>query len=125
MTLFDVVSAVLLLSGGCLSLLAAVGLLRFPDTVSRLHASAKAQTVGLLLILVGTAIQLAPSQGLLLMLVAGFQLLTTPVTGHIIGRIAHRTGAVDRPALMVDQLGERLLPTEESGEGPPGDGHLG
>ncbi len=47
----------LLISGGALFFLAAVlGLLRFPDLFSRLHAVAKADTIGLALLLAGLAL---------------------------------------------------------------------
>ncbi|MCZ9336218.1 monovalent cation/H(+) antiporter subunit G, partial [Streptomyces sp. TRM76130] len=54
----NTVTAVLLPAGAAFCLLGALGLLRFPDTASRLHAAAKAQTLGLLLVLVGAAAQM-------------------------------------------------------------------
>lgn len=106
--LSTVVSAVLLLGGGLLCVLSAIGLLRLPETVSRLHALSKAQSLGMLLVLVGTALRLPGRYALAALLIAAFQLLTAPVTGHIVGRIAHRTGAVRRSRLLVDELGARL-----------------
>ncbi|NJQ00359.1 monovalent cation/H(+) antiporter subunit G [Streptomyces sp. PLAI1-29] len=111
--MLDVVAAVLLPTGAVFCLLGAVGLVRFPDTLSRLHAAAKAQTLGLLLILLGTATQVPARYALVLILVALFQLLTVPVTGQIVGRTAYRTGAVHRAGLVVDDLGRRL---ERDGE---------
>ena len=52
MSALEVVSAVLMLSGVALALLAAVGLLRFPDVFSRMHAATKPATLGLLLVVV-------------------------------------------------------------------------
>ena len=46
----DVAGAVLLLLGAFLCLAAAVGLVRFPDVLSRMHAATKPQTLGLLLV---------------------------------------------------------------------------
>ncbi|WP_030543397.1 monovalent cation/H(+) antiporter subunit G [Streptomyces albus] len=107
-TVLGVLSAVFLLSGATFSLLGAIGLLRFPDTVCRLHAASKAQTLGVLLILLGSALQVPVAHGLVLLLLALFQLVTVPVTGQIVGRTAYRTGAVDRGRLVVDELGGRL-----------------
>lgn len=104
----DVLAAVLLLSGATFCLLGALGLLRFPDTLSRLHAAAKAQTVGLLLILLGTATQVPLPYALMLVLVALFQLITVPVTGQLVGRASYRTDALHRPGLVADELGTRL-----------------
>ncbi|MCT2590972.1 monovalent cation/H(+) antiporter subunit G [Streptomyces sp. N2-109] len=107
-TALDALTAVLLLAGAAFCLLGALGLLRFADTLSRLHAATKAQTLGLLLILLGAAAQVSPRYAVVLVLVALFQLVTVPVTGQIVGRTAYRTQAVRRPGLVLDELGERL-----------------
>ena len=54
----DVVAAVLMLGGSVLALTAAIGVVRFPDTLSRMHAATKPQVLGLLLVLAGAAIRL-------------------------------------------------------------------
>jgi multicomponent Na+:H+ antiporter subunit G len=104
----DVLTAVLFLTGAGFCLLGALGLLRFPDTGSRLHAAAKAQTLGLLLILVGAAAQMPLRHAPVLLLVASFQLLTAPITSQIIGRTAYRTHGLDRNSLLRDELADRL-----------------
>lgn len=109
-TALDVVSAVLLLSGGALTLAAAVGLLRFPDVLSRMHAATKPQVLGLLLLLVGVGIQLRESVDVWMLALAGlFQLLTAPVSAHLVGRLAYRTRHVRRDLLVDDEL-ERDAP---------------
>jgi multicomponent Na+:H+ antiporter subunit G len=60
MTLYevlDLLAAVCVLLGAFLSLLAGVGLLRFPDALSRLHAATKPQILGLLFVLTGIALE--------------------------------------------------------------------
>lgn len=57
MTLSDYLSAALLIVGGLFFLAGTVGLLRFPDTYSRLHALTKADNVGLGFTVVGLAVQ--------------------------------------------------------------------
>lgn len=118
-TIRDVLAAILLLSGATFCLLGALGLLRFPDTLSRLHAAAKAQTVGLLLILLGTATQVPLPYALMLVLVALFQLITVPVTGQIVGRASYRTDALHRPGLVADELGTRLARDHHATPGHP------
>ncbi|MEU3555338.1 monovalent cation/H(+) antiporter subunit G [Streptomyces fragilis] len=108
----DVVSAVLLIGGALFCLLASVGVLRFPDAVCRLHAAAKAQTLGLLMILLGAALQNAPRYAVPLALVALFQLLTIPVTGQIVGRTAYRTSSLSEASLTEDALARRVPPEE-------------
>ncbi len=103
----DVVAAVLLLSGVALTLLAGVGLLRFPDVLTRMHAQTKPAVLGLLLVLAGTAVA-ARSVGLAgtLLVVAAFQVITSPVGAHMIGRAAYRSGQVDRARLVRDDLAD-------------------
>jgi len=57
MTPADFLSAVLLILGGVFFLAGTLGLLRFPDVYTRLHALTKADNVGLGLVVIGLAIQ--------------------------------------------------------------------
>ena len=114
----DVIAAACLLLGALLCLTAGLGLLRFPDVLSRMHAGTKPQAVGVLLIMVGSAIRLTGSSVVwMLLLVAVFQLITAPVSAHMIGRIAYRRRHVRRDRLLVDELGS--APSRSSG--PQGD----
>jgi multicomponent Na+:H+ antiporter subunit G len=102
----DVIAMACLLSGAFLCLTAGLGLLRFPDVLSRMHAGTKPQAVGVLLIMVGGAIRLTGSSVTwMLLLVAAFQLLTAPVSAHLIGRVAYRSRHLRRDRLLVDELG--------------------
>lgn len=56
MSALDVISAILLLGGAFFFLAGTVGLLRFPDVYTRLHALTKADTLGLGLVLASTAL---------------------------------------------------------------------
>ena len=105
MSVLDVVSAVLLLMGVLLAVLAAIGLLRFPDVFSRMHAATKPATLGLLLITVGAALRMEQGDDAVkLLLVAAFQFLTAPVAAHMIGRAAYRSGTGALDELVVDEL---------------------
>ncbi|MEH3068771.1 MAG: monovalent cation/H(+) antiporter subunit G [Aeromicrobium erythreum] len=55
--LVDVASGALLLLGSALALVAAIGLVRFPDVLTRMHAATKPQTLGLLMVLAGLALR--------------------------------------------------------------------
>jgi multicomponent Na+:H+ antiporter subunit G len=106
----DVVAAVCLLSGALLCLTAGLGLLRFADVLSRMHAGTKPQVLGVLLVMLGAAIRLHGwSASWMLLLVAAFQLVTAPVCAHLVSRIAHRRRHVRRDLLLVDELGGRPL----------------
>jgi len=101
----DVISAVLLLLGVLLAVLSAIGLLRFPDVFSRMHAATKPATLGLLMITVGAALQMERGDDAVkLLLVAAFQFLTAPVAAHMIGRAAYRSGTGALDELVVDEL---------------------
>jgi multicomponent Na+:H+ antiporter subunit G len=103
----DAVTAVLLLSGAVFCALGSLGLLRFPDVLSRLHAATKAQTIGLMLILIGAA----PHSGSVpavasLLLVAVFQLFTAPVVALTVGAAAYRGGVIPPGALVLDEAAD-------------------
>ena len=94
--LADVVAAVLILLGAALSVTAAIGLLRFPDVLTRIHAQTKPAVLGLLLILAGTALHVRDARLTGMVLLVGFvQLATAPVGGHMIGRAAFRSTQKD------------------------------
>ena len=57
MTAIDVLSTVLLISGAVFFLAGTLGLLRFPDVYTRLHALTKADNLGLGLMVAGLAVQ--------------------------------------------------------------------
>ena len=102
----DVVAVALLLAGSFLCLTAGLGLVRFPDVLTRMHSGTKPQVLGVLLIMIGGAIRLQGwSATWMLLLVAVFQLFTAPVSAHMISRVAYRRRHVRRDLLLVDELG--------------------
>jgi multicomponent Na+:H+ antiporter subunit G len=104
----DGLGAVSLVAGALLSLAAAIGVLRFPDTLSRMHAATKPQVLGVLLLLLGLALRLrSPADLGMVVLVGVFQLATAPVAAQMIGRAAYRQGRVDRNLLDTDELADR------------------
>ncbi|GAA3723660.1 monovalent cation/H(+) antiporter subunit G [Salinactinospora qingdaonensis] len=109
MTAADWITAVLIPLGALFSLIGMIGLVRFPTLLGRMHAAAKPDTVGLILILLGTAFQL-PGLGaaLPLVLVALFQCVTIPVLAQTLGRVAYSRGQIDAERLVVDELADAL-----------------
>ena len=105
----DVIGAVFLLLGAMLCFAASVGLVRFPDVLTRMHAATKPQTLGLLLVVTGVALSLQNVKALgVLLLVAALQLLTAPVAAHMVSRTAYRTGQVRSDLLTEDDLADDL-----------------
>lgn len=118
---WDLVGAVLLLLGAVLSLIAAIGVLRFPDLLTRMHAATKPQVLGLMLVTTGLALVLRDARATaILALVLLAQMLTAPVAGHMVGRASYRAGQVRRDLLVTDELS-----TELSGPGRFGDDDRG
>ncbi len=86
-----VLAAALLLVGSFLALTASLGLVRFPDTLARMHAATKPQVVGLNLVLLGAAILLHDHTDVWMLVLTGlFTLATAPAIAHLIGRTAYR-----------------------------------
>lgn len=108
-----------LLVGAMLCLIAGIGLVKLPDVLSRLHAATKPQALGLLLALIGVALRLREGRALgTLALIGFFQLITTPVASHMVGRAAYRTGQADADSLVRDELDDQL----SDGQQPSGRG---
>jgi len=102
----DVATGVLLLGGAAFCVLGAWGLVRFPDVPARLHAATKPQTIGLLAILAGAALQVDLQFACGLALVGLFQLVTAPVIAQRISRTAYRTGRLRHDLLLTDELAD-------------------
>lgn len=85
--------AFFLLLGAFFFLAGSVGILRFPDVHSRLHALTKADNVGLGLIALGIALERGSlASGLRLLSIWLLVLLSTAVVSHLIARSAWRVG---------------------------------
>ncbi|GEN81182.1 monovalent cation/H(+) antiporter subunit G [Actinotalea fermentans] len=109
----DVVAGALLLSGAVLAFGAGVGIVRFPDLLSRMHSATKPQVLGLVLVLLGLAVRLGGVPVVwMLLLVVMFQLLTSPVAAHMVARAGYRTGKVQPELLAVDELTRDLREAE-------------
>ncbi len=105
----DLASAVCLVLGGFLSLAAGVGLVRFPDALSRLHAATKPQVLGLIFVLAAIALESRSWSTLLVLApILLFQVLTAPISAHMVGRAAYRTGNFRGDLVVLDELDEAI-----------------
>jgi multicomponent Na+:H+ antiporter subunit G len=103
----DVISGALVLGGSALSLTAAIGVVRFPDTLARMHAASKPQVLGLLLVLAGAAIRLRDHADVgMVLLAALFTLTTAPVIANRVGQLAYREQSFRKDLLTRDELAE-------------------
>ena len=111
----EIITAVLLILGSLFSFVAALGMLRLPDTVIRMHAATKAGTLGAGLILIGEAFFYA-ELGITLraFAVITFLLLTAPVAAHLIGRAAYYSRVKLWEKTWIDQLAEKFSANRQS-----------
>ncbi len=103
----EALTAILLVAGSLLSFVAALGMLRLPDTLMRMHAATKAGTLGAGLILIAEAVYWH-EVGITLRALAAivFLLLTAPVAAHLIARAAYHSGIRLWKRTWIDQLGD-------------------
>jgi multicomponent Na+:H+ antiporter subunit G len=97
--------AIFILTGCLFCLVAAVGLIRLPDILTRMHAATKAGTLGAGMIMAAVAVFFADA-GILLRALLGlvFLYMTAPVGAHLIGRAAYRSGMQLSSRTWVDHL---------------------
>jgi len=88
-TLLMVISSACLLLGGLFGIFGGIGLLRFPDVYSRLHAAGITDTLCALLIITGLMIQAGLALiSIKLALILLFMLFTAPTASHALARAA-------------------------------------
>lgn len=114
------IAGVLLGLGALLSLSAAVGLLRFPDLLSRMHAATKPQILGLICVTAAIAV-LNPTPlviGTAIVLIT-LQMLTAPIAAHMVGRAHYRSDDLRDDLLVVDELAEHIAEADDEHSGSP------
>jgi multicomponent Na+:H+ antiporter subunit G len=125
--ILDILIFVLIGVGLFFNLLAGIGLLRFPDVYTRLHAGTKCTTFGSIF-LIGSVVLIGLSlwwendtNGSVLAIHSSVALLaillTNPVGAHAIARAAHRSG-VQPVGAVIDELAEKpaeMTPVSEKG----------
>lgn len=118
----EVLVSVMIILGGLVALISAIGALRFPDVYTRSHAASKSSALGVLLVLIGVFLYFAFVDGYIsirLLLGIFFVFLTAPVGAHVICRAAYRSGvkmAGDNPH---DELKEVLTANRHDAKEPP------
>ncbi|MCX6671126.1 MAG: monovalent cation/H(+) antiporter subunit G [Euryarchaeota archaeon] len=114
--ILDILIFVFIGIGLFFNLLAGIGLLRFPDVYTRLHAGTKCTTFGSIF-LIGSVVLIGlnlwwenDTNGSVLAIHSAAALiailLTNPVGAHAIARAAHRSG-VQPVGAVIDELAEK------------------
>lgn len=109
----------LALVGTTLMLLAAIGVVRFPDVLARMHALTKASTVGVVLVLLGGAVTLDhPNDVTTLLLAAALQLVTMPVAANLMSRSTYLAQGIAKHVDGIDELAESRGTPDGSDDAP-------
>lgn len=111
----DIIVGILAFLGTIFVFLAAVGMVRMPDTYLRISVTTKAATLGIGLLLIAGAIysnELAITAKILAIIL--FLLLTAPVSAHLIGRTSYFSGVkLWKNSVMDDMEGKYDISSEE------------
>jgi multicomponent Na+:H+ antiporter subunit G len=99
------ITAILMLTGASFMLLAAIGVMRMPDTYTRMQPATKAATLGAGCMMLAVAVHFG-SLGVTMRALAGvvFLVLTAPVAAHMIGRAAYILGVPQWEGTHIDEL---------------------
>ena len=103
----EFISALFLLSGSVFMFVAALGMLRFPDLYTRMHAASKSISLGIGCLLIGAIIYFAnPIVIVKAIAVILFIFMTMPVASQMISRVAHLRKVPKWDKTFVDELSE-------------------
>jgi multicomponent Na+:H+ antiporter subunit G len=85
--------------------LGSLGIFRFPDVYNRLQAGTKCTTLGAFFTIIGVGI-MEPAWFGKTLLIAVFILITNPISNHVLGRAARKSGVPLCDRSVVDKSGE-------------------
>ncbi len=85
------------------------GMIRLPDTYTRLHAASKAVVLGVISLLLASVVTGDPKIIFRVVLIAAFLVLTTPVSAHVIARAAYARGERMRSPDAVNESDKDLI----------------
>ncbi len=113
--LLEIICLVLAAFGVFLQIVAAVGVVRMPDLLTRMHASSKAATLGAALIILAAGIHFGGTGPVVrAILIILFLFITAPVAAHMIGRAGYRSGVKMADETVIDEY----RPSIEADDGP-------
>lgn len=107
----ELLAAVLLITGAIIIFSAALGVVRFPDAYTRMHAATKAGVVGAGSLLLGAALALG-SWGVFIIAFAGvfFLVATVTIAAHALGRAAYLSGSPLSDSTLIDAMADKYEP---------------
>lgn len=112
----EFIGVLLILIGSVVSVMSAIGMIRFPDIYTRAHAATKTTTLAVLISLVGVFLYFLIKESLFsvrILLGIIFVFLTAPVSGHLVLRASYRARVKMADSTIEDELKEVLFPEEK------------
>lgn len=128
LAMMNLAGIALLIGGVLLMLIAAIGVVRLPDPLQRMHASTKAGTLGTSMMVVATYLLVADAAPSTTVLTIIFLLFTLPIGAQLLARAAYLSGArlkgVEGDVIGGLKRAEASIADEDGGEqgGPPAQG---
>ncbi len=120
--MIDLLVGVLLITGAGFMLVAALGVWRMPDLLTRMHATTKAGVLGAGLILLGVAIHFFDTTVTVrVVAIVGFVMLTAPIAAHAIGRAGYFIGVPLWEGTIKDELKGRYDEAQHTLSSGPAD----
>lgn len=103
--MIEVIMSVFMLASALFILLAAIGILRLPDLLTRMHASTKAGALGIALMMIAVSVHFTSlaifAKAIAVIL---FIFMTAPVAAHAIGRAGYFVGVPVWDNTVKDEL---------------------
>lgn len=113
----EILSWVFILSGSFFSIIGAVGILRFPDFWSRLHAASISDSAGVILLLLGMAMQAGWTLiTVKLFIILAFLFITGPTSTHAVANAALVSGLKPRSAVKTGTKGKSEDKTDDKAD---------
>jgi multicomponent Na+:H+ antiporter subunit G len=102
-----VIGEIVTFAGAVLVLLAAIGVVRFRDVLSRMQSLTKASTIGVVLVAAGSVAVLPTwNDDTSAIAAALLQLLTLPISASLLARATYRARGIEHRVDDVDELAE-------------------
>jgi multicomponent Na+:H+ antiporter subunit G len=104
MFVLDIISSILLIAGVFMGLSGAVGLFKFPDFFTRVHAASVTDSVAVICIIGGLLLQTSFDLNTAkLLFILAFLMITSPTASHALAKSARHGGLLTMPEVKEKQ----------------------
>lgn len=116
--IFPWLADVLVIFGTFVVTIGVYGIIRMPDTFTRLHAASKAVFLGVIVLLLASTVTGEPDIIMRVAVIAFFLLITTPVAAHVIAKAMFERDERMRAPRAIDESGHHLNEPEDTSREP-------